>query len=434
MLMGTATRRQMLRLRDVWARSIAWKQKSFSTSQWLPAEGDEKPTMRQKSQAMVGEMASVLKEKRDHEPQKALEHSASTLSRTNNLNVTMIPEGGIRSLGRRGRFSGLRAPGGMSANNARSRRGWRKGKNGEGEGEGEGEETSKRQPDSDGMTVEERILDRRLRFGETAVYKPSLSMSDLELFVPAEPSSAAGRQAIVLENLCILARGNSVGVGANLGRHFDARMFLTHGMRYFADLKDRNAAERYLRSRRAKRNRRSARPRASRSRRRRRGRTAFATSGTNPQGEQQGQNEADATTGGQETAAKGEGAGAGAAETQGEAAAGRPSFVPSAESFQKAIMSCATQDEAAAKRDERPRCRPIMQPADVSIRQVIVDRAIVGNYEKPVFAIDAAGIARSWHLRSGTYGSKDVESFERKLLSLLGPETMGSGGSQPTAR
>ncbi|KAM4058492.1 hypothetical protein HRG_006543 [Hirsutella rhossiliensis] len=61
----------------------------------------------------------------------------------------------------------------------------------------------------------------------------------------------------------------------------------------------------------------------------------------------------------------------------------------------------------------------IIQPADETVRQVIVDRAIVGQHEAPQYATDPIGLARSWHLRAETYSQNDVDQFEKKLQSLL---------------
>ncbi|RDA88874.1 hypothetical protein CP532_5430 [Ophiocordyceps camponoti-leonardi (nom. inval.)] len=426
-MMGAATRQQMLRLRNVWARTAAQHQHSFSTSQRLPAEGEEKPTtIRQKSQAAIGEMTSVLMGNGKHDPHQAPGKSVGVKARPSVIDVKILPKGGIRPLGGKGRFAGPgqagRTPGATSAGNARSRRGWRKGKTGEKKGEEEDEESMQGQRDSDGMTVEERVLDRRLRFGETALYEPSLSMPDLEPFMPAEPSSAAGRRAIVLENLCVLAGGNSVGVAANLGPHVDARAFKANGMRYFADLEDRDAAERFLQAQRAAKEAREAEKAAA----------AASTDPKDKQQQQQGQKEAEATT---ESTTESKGAEADATtESKGtETDATTESKGAEIDATTETKEAEAEKEGAAEKQVEAaPQRPPIMQSADENVKKAIVDSAILGNYEKPVFATDPVGIARSWHLRSGTYGAKDVESFERKLLSLLGPETKGSG-SRPTA-
>lgn len=69
---------------------------------------------------------------------------------------------------------------------------------------------------------------------------------------------------------------------------------------------------------------------------------------------------------------------------------------------------------------ERPR---IIGGPEESIRKVIVDRALAGVHETPQFAADPVGVARSWHLRDGSYTQKDVDSFEKMLQSM-----MSSGG------
>jgi hypothetical protein len=62
---------------------------------------------------------------------------------------------------------------------------------------------------------------------------------------------------------------------------------------------------------------------------------------------------------------------------------------------------------------------PFIRGAEDSVKQVILQRAVEGRHEKPVFAEDPAGVARARHLRSGTYRQKDVEIFEDTLNSLL---------------
>ncbi|KYK54703.1 hypothetical protein DCS_06663 [Drechmeria coniospora] len=79
------------------------------------------------------------------------------------------------------------------------------------------------------------------------------------------------------------------------------------------------------------------------------------------------------------------------------------------------------REEAAGKEGEgaTTSTEPIVKDAEEVVRTVILDRAIVGRHEKLAFAEDAVGVARSWHLRAETYTQKDVETFEKKLKSLL---------------
>jgi hypothetical protein len=62
----------------------------------------------------------------------------------------------------------------------------------------------------------------------------------------------------------------------------------------------------------------------------------------------------------------------------------------------------------------------IISGAEESVRQVIFDKAIRGEHEKMVFAQEPVGVGRNWHLRAETYTGKDIESFQKKLTSLVG--------------
>ncbi|RDA92891.1 hypothetical protein CP533_3883 [Ophiocordyceps camponoti-saundersi (nom. inval.)] len=359
---GITARRRMLRLKDASTRLMIQQQRTFfSTSQWLSTESDEKPSIRQKSQAAVEEMTSLLKPQEEQQTQVLPAETAGIYSRSKVLDVKILPKGRIRSLdGLRGR--GRAQVSVTPGSQARARRGWRK-KNLM-EDEGEDEEVEEDKIGSDGLTVEERVLDTQLRFGESTVYNPSFSKSDLDLFMPSEPSSAAGRRATVLENLCTLAGGTSVGVDENLGKHNHARRMKTDGIRYFVDLKDRDAIVPNI-------------VRWRKNQKRNQGGKIIKAALENQQGQQQ---EAVATTGKETVAAE------------------------------KGVAAAVSH-------------APVMWSAEESIRKTITDRAILGKYERPAFATDPVGIARAWHLRAGTYSSKDVESFERKLLSILAPKT-----------
>ncbi|KAL2756576.1 hypothetical protein ACRALDRAFT_208509 [Sodiomyces alcalophilus JCM 7366] len=82
-------------------------------------------------------------------------------------------------------------------------------------------------------------------------------------------------------------------------------------------------------------------------------------------------------------------------------------------------------EEKQAEKKYRKRAVPdvtALKSAEEAVREAIVARAIVGEHEKPAFAPagDAVAAARNWHLREGTYGPKDLESFEAKLKTLVG--------------
>lgn len=78
--------------------------------------------------------------------------------------------------------------------------------------------------------------------------------------------------------------------------------------------------------------------------------------------------------------------------------------------------------------------QPIIQDAEEAVRKAILDYAVAGKHETPRFATDPVGIARAWHLRAGTYTQRDVESFEKKLASMLGGAAGGKGGKNVKAQ
>lgn len=92
-------------------------------------------------------------------------------------------------------------------------------------------------------------------------------------------------------------------------------------------------------------------------------------------------------------------------------------------------LAAAPEEGKEEKAPAEQKQEPIIQEAEESIKKTILESAVEGKHEKPQFATDAVGIARSWHLRAGTYTQKDVESFERKLTSLLGAAG-GAGGAK----
>ncbi|KAL7811909.1 hypothetical protein V8C26DRAFT_408302 [Trichoderma gracile] len=83
------------------------------------------------------------------------------------------------------------------------------------------------------------------------------------------------------------------------------------------------------------------------------------------------------------------------------------------------------------KEEEIPR-EPILQDAEEAVRKAVVENAVQGKHETPKFATDPVGIARAWHLRAGTYTQRDVEKFEKKLVSLLA--VGGKGGVKSQAK
>lgn len=85
------------------------------------------------------------------------------------------------------------------------------------------------------------------------------------------------------------------------------------------------------------------------------------------------------------------------------------------------------KEEKAAPAEQKQQ-QPIIQDVEEAVKKTILESVVEGKHEKPKFATDPVGISRSWHLRAGTYTQKDVESFEKKLTSLLGAAG-GAGGA-----
>jgi hypothetical protein len=184
------------------------------------------------------------------------------------------------------------------------------------------------------MDPYEEQFDRDMRFGVTTPFQPSLTLDALSSFAPATPTSVAGRRATVLENLSVLGTADPVGVPQDLQDRSYAQDLEIDGVRFFADARGREAAERYLQGKRA----------------------------------------------------DGDGDGEGKAEGV------------------------------------------IVGGAEESVRKVVFDRAVRGQHDKMASVEGPVGTSRNWHLRAETYTARDVASFEKKLLSLVGAG--GKGGAQ----
>lgn len=85
----------------------------------------------------------------------------------------------------------------------------------------------------------------------------------------------------------------------------------------------------------------------------------------------------------------------------------------------------------AKKGAPRDTTSPIIQDVEESIKKVILDQAVAGQYEAPRPAVDPVSISRNWHLRAETWGQKQTDKFEAKLTSLL---AKGSKGRQQQAK
>lgn len=87
---------------------------------------------------------------------------------------------------------------------------------------------------------------------------------------------------------------------------------------------------------------------------------------------------------------------------------------------QEQLAAAGEEEGKAPAEQKQQQQQPIIQDVDESVKKTILESAVEGKHEKPKFATDPVGISRSWHLRAGTYTQKDMESFEKKLTSLLG--------------
>lgn len=85
------------------------------------------------------------------------------------------------------------------------------------------------------------------------------------------------------------------------------------------------------------------------------------------------------------------------------------------------------KEEKAAPAEEQKQQQPIIHDVEEAVKKTILESVVEGKHEKPKFATDPVGISRSWHLRAGTYTQKDVETFEKKLTSLLGAAGAAGG-------
>ncbi|KAG6011999.1 hypothetical protein E4U43_007995 [Claviceps pusilla] len=264
--------------------------RDFSTSGSF-AE-DKASSVRQRSRAATSEINSFVKRGGGHTAAaKTLAFPLASTTQTRVLDVRSLPRGlGTRGRGRGG-FGGrgggqgqigaavspgqrparTQSPTSSGPGNRFSRPGaayagrggssLRGGRGGRGGGKGgKGRRTSKdnknkddgaktfgkRQDPFEVMDPYEEQFDRDMRFGTCTIYQPSLTLDSLAAFAPAVPTSAAGRKATVLENLCALGTADPVGAPQELQASGYAADLEAHGVRFFADSKARDAAEQYL--------------------------------------------------------------------------------------------------------------------------------------------------------------------------------------------
>lgn len=330
--------------------------RDFSTSQSLAAdEASPKPppsapSVRQRSKAAANEINSLVRRGSPRGGNTSSQRSSPlAASQSQVIDVRSLPRGlsrgrgGFRGRGQVGavpqgqppraqsptgnRFSRPSGGRGSALRGGRGGRGGAKGRPRGKEDEDKDKKFGKRQDPYEVMDPYEEQFDKDMRFGVTTTYKPSLTMDSLSPFAPATPTTETGRRATVLESLSALGTADPVGVPQDLQARSYAEDLESDGLRFFADGKGREAAERFLQEKRT--------------------------------------------------------------EGEGE----------------------------------------IIKDAEESVREVVFKKAVMGEHEKMVFKQDPVGVSRNWHLRAETYTRKDVETFQKKLTSLLGGKKAAASAS-----
>lgn len=87
-------------------------------------------------------------------------------------------------------------------------------------------------------------------------------------------------------------------------------------------------------------------------------------------------------------------------------------------------------DEAAA---EGVATQPVFTPASDAVKQAIVDVAIEGKHETPVFATDVYGVVRSQQLHTRGYSAAAMAKFQAKLQSLVRTPKAAGGAAGKSA-
>lgn len=85
-----------------------------------------------------------------------------------------------------------------------------------------------------------------MRFGTPTTFQPSLTPGSLEAFAPAVPTSEAGRKAAVLQSLSVLGAADPVGTPQDLQAGSYVADLEAHGVRFFADVRSKEAARQHL--------------------------------------------------------------------------------------------------------------------------------------------------------------------------------------------
>ncbi|KAK5992820.1 hypothetical protein PT974_06240 [Cladobotryum mycophilum] len=163
---------------------------------------------------------------------------------------------GNRGGASRGGFVGrARGRGGRGGGGGGGQRGGSK--TGKARGGGEGDKSAagprgKKQDPFERMDSAEKAFDDAMRFGTKMRYNPLLTMDSLAAFMPATPTTKEGQTATVLQNLSVLGTADQVGVPEGLQARNYAEEVERNGVRFFADLKAKEAAEQYLQDKKKK--------------------------------------------------------------------------------------------------------------------------------------------------------------------------------------
>ncbi|EHK25312.1 uncharacterized protein TRIVIDRAFT_118880, partial [Trichoderma virens Gv29-8] len=248
--------------------------RQFSTTQSqldeTPADGNAKPTARQRTRAAASEINSLPRVidvrslprggmLRGRGGLRGRGTGGPSAASATGAPRAASPSGNRFSAANRGR--GGPAPGAGRGGRTAGRGGrpgagkGRAAKKAEGEGgnkaAGAAGPRGKRQDPFERMDPQEQQFDDAVRFGTRTEYKPSLTKEALSTFVPATPSTPEGRLATVMENLSIIGgRADPVGIPQNLQAKTYADEVQSNGARFFADVRAREAAEQYLQDQR----------------------------------------------------------------------------------------------------------------------------------------------------------------------------------------
>lgn len=378
----------------------------FSTTQLQAADDSTpKPTLRERSRVATSQINSLA---RDRNPTQNAQPRAPPVAggaRPKVIDVKSLPRMPLRSKLARGgtgkfgaaragpsagsalpprlgpdgkplRFRGKPGQGNQKAGGPRGKFAARKKKTGGEGGEKDKERKAAGAPDKIDHEVEE--FQKALRYGESALFNPSLNLESLSGLAPAVPSTNLGRGSTILHNLSVLGTADPVGASQVAQAHHTAKDLENNGARFFADLKDKVVVEKHILPKWAKdaeefyKFLQKARPEAAE-------RYLKHLQTQKPQATGQYL---------QHLSLK---------KAEGEAAAKSKALVPAEEN---------TQTE-------------VLKGADENVRKAILGQAVQGQHETPKFASDPVGLSRSWHLRAETYTLRDVNSFEKKLTTLL---------------